>query len=417
MIYENNKTFAKQLDDKDPLASYREKFYIPQVNGRDSIYLCGNSLGLQPKTVKDYLDQELKDWASLGVEGHLKAKNPWYSYHESFSNPLSRLVGAKSSEVIAMNGLTVNLHLMLISFYRPQGKRYKILCEHKAFPSDQYAFESQVKLNGYDPEDAIIEVGPKDGDSLIDNEQFLEKIEEHKDELALVVLGGVNYYTGQYYDLERIAKASHDAGAYVGYDLAHAVGNIEMSLHDWGVDFGVWCSYKYLNSGAGGVAGAFVHEKHFANKEIRRLAGWWGHDKESRFLMEPGFNPIPTAESWQLSNAPVFSMAPHMASLKIFDEVGMDALCRKRDMLTGYLEFLIEEVNENMNIITPKDKTQRGCQLSILTGENGKEIHDNLTKEGVISDWRNPNVIRVAPVPLYNTFEDVYRFAQMLKEI
>ena len=417
MIYENNKTFAKQLDDKDPLASYREKFYIPQVNGRDSIYLCGNSLGLQPKTVKDYLDQELKDWANLGVEGHLQAKNPWYSYHENFSNPLSRLVGAKSSEVIAMNGLTVNLHLMLISFYRPQGKRYKILCEHKAFPSDQYAFESQVKLNGYDPEDAIIEVGPKDGDSLIDNEQFLEKIEEHKDELALVVLGGVNYYTGQYYDLERIAKASHDAGAYVGYDLAHAVGNIEMSLHDWGVDFGVWCSYKYLNSGAGGVAGAFVHEKHFGNKEIHRLAGWWGHDKESRFLMEPGFNPIPTAESWQLSNAPVFSMAPHMASLKVFDEVGMDALCRKRDMLTGYLEFLIEEINENMNIITPKDKTQRGCQLSILTGENGKEIHDNLTKEGVISDWRNPNVIRVAPVPLYNTFEDVYRFAQMLKEI
>ena len=417
MIFENNIAFAKHMDEKDPLAHFRDKFYIPKLNGKETIYLCGNSLGLQPKTVKDYLNQELEDWANLGVEGHLQAKNPWYSYHENFANPLSRLVGAKPSEVVAMNGLTVNLHLMLISFYRPQGKRYKILCEHKAFPSDQYAFESQVKLHGYNPEDAIIEAGPIEGDSLIGNEQFLKKIEEHKDELALVVLGGVNYYTGQFYNLEEIAKASHNTGAYVGYDLAHAVGNVELKLHDWGVDFGVWCSYKYLNSGAGGVAGAFVHEKHIGNKEIPRLAGWWGHDKESRFLMEPGFNPIPTAESWQLSNAPVFSMAPHMASLKIFDEVGMDALCRKRDMLTGYLEFLIEEVNENMNIITPKDKTQRGCQLSILTGKNGKEIHDNLTKEGVISDWRNPNVIRVAPVPLYNTFEDVYRFAQMLKEI
>ena len=417
MIFENNIAFAKHMDEKDPLAHFRDKFYIPKLNGKETIYLCGNSLGLQPKTVKDYLNQELEDWANLGVEGHLQAKNPWYSYHENFANPLSRLVGAKPSEVVAMNGLTVNLHLMLISFYRPQGKRYKILCEHKAFPSDQYAFESQVKLHGYNPKDAIIEAGPIEGGSLIGNEQFLKKIEEHKDELALVVLGGVNYYTGQFYNLEEIAKASHNAGACVGYDLAHAVGNVELKLHEWGVDFGVWCSYKYLNSGAGGVAGAFIHEKHIGNKEIPRLAGWWGHDKQTRFLMEPGFNPIPSAESWQLSNAPVFSMAPHMASLKIFDDIGMEALCRKRDLLTGYLEFLINEINEKMNIITPRDKAQRGCQLSIFTGNNGKAIHDNLTKEGVISDWRNPNVIRVAPVPLYNSFEDVYRFAQMLKEV
>jgi kynureninase len=416
-MYENTLPFAKDLDKKDPLSHLRDRFHIPKVNGKDSIYLCGNSLGLQPKTVKQYINQELEDWAELGVEGHLKARNPWYSYHEKFASSLARLVGGQTSEVVAMNGLTVNLHLMLISFYQPKGKRHKILCEKKAFPSDQYAFESQVRFHGYDPDDAIIEVSSNDDSPVIKTEQFLEQIEKYKDDLALVVIGGVNYYTGQLFDLKKIAEKAHEVGVLVGYDLAHAVGNVELKLHDWGVDFGVWCSYKYLNSGAGGIAGAFVHERHLSSKDIPRLAGWWGHDKDSRFLMEPGFNPIPSAEGWQLSNAPVFSMVPHLASLELFEEVGMEALCKKRDMLTGYLEFLIQQVNQSLKIITPNEKNERGCQLSILTGNNGKLIHDHLTKEGVISDWRNPNVIRVAPVPMYNTFEDVYRFAQMLNVI
>jgi len=415
MNYENTKEFAEKMDGRDPLKSFRAQFLFPQINGSDAIYFCGNSLGLQPVTVRDAIQQELDDWAQYGVHGHLQAKNPWYSYHEMFAGPLSRLVGAKPSEVVAMNGLTVNLHLLLMSFYRPNGKRHKIVCEKRAFPSDQYALESQVRYHGFDPSTAIVEVGPRPGNDMILTEDILETIDSGKEEIALVLLGGVNYYTGQCFEMEKITAKAQKLGIPIGFDLAHAVGNIELKLHDWGVDFGAWCSYKYLNSGAGSVAGAYVHERHFANPDLPRLAGWWGHDKEERFLMEPGFKPIPSAEAWQLSNAPIFSMAPHKAALDIFEEAGMEKLCAKRDLLTGYLEYIINEADMGMKIITPSDSNHRGCQLSVLTGENGKSIHDELTRKGVVSDWRNPNVIRVAPVPLYNSFSDVYQFGQILQ--
>jgi len=414
MNYENSIAFAQEMDSNDPLSHFRERFHFPQYNGTDSIYFCGNSLGLQPKSAAGYVTQEMEDWARFGVHGHFEAKNPWYSYHEMFADPLSRLVGALPSEVVAMNGLTVNLHLLLISFYRPEGKKFKILCEHQAFPSDQYAMESQARLHGFDPEEAIVEVKPKEGSQVIESADILAAIEELKDELALVLFSGVNYYTGQCFDMKSIAHAAQAANITVGFDLAHAAGNIKTNLHDWGVDFAAWCSYKYLNSGSGSVAGAFVHEKHHNNNDLIRLAGWWGHDKETRFQMKKGFKPIPTVEAWQLTNAPILSMAAHKASLDIFDEAGIDALCNKRDLLTGYLEYLIHSLELNFNIITPENKDERGCQLSILTDDKGKPLHETLNKNGVVSDWRNPNVIRVAPVPLYNSFEDVYRFGEIL---
>jgi kynureninase len=418
--YHNSLEFAREQDAADPLASYRDRFYLPQINGTDSVYFTGNSLGLQPRSAKAALQQELDDWAKHGVEGHFDAVNPWFSYHELFAEKAARLVGGKPSEVVMMNGLTTNLHLMMVSFYRPTAARYKIICEAKAFPSDQYALESQARFHGYDPDDAIVEIYPREGEHNVRTEDVLAKIAEVGDALALVMIGGVNYYTGQVYDMKTITAAGHDVGAIVGWDLAHGVGNIEVDLHAWNVDFAAWCSYKYLNSGPGSIAGVFVHEKHHDTPDLQRFAGWWGHDKDTRFKMEKGFQPIKSAEAWQLSNAPVFSMAIHKASLEIFDEVGMEALCAKSLRLTGYLEFVINAISAkqtgtSFEIITPIDPKERGCQLSILVHGAGRPLFDKLTEGGVIADWREPNVIRIAAVPLYNSFEDVYRFGQILE--
>jgi len=417
MKYENSLLFAKAQDELDPLKEFRKKFLFPKHNGRDVIYFTGNSLGLQPKTTSKYIQQELEDWAKFGVEGHFKAKNPWFSYHEILAEPLSKIVGAKPSEVVAMNQLTSNIHFLFVSFYRPTKERYKIICEAKAFPSDQYALESQVKFHGYNPEDTIIEVLPRAGEHCIRHEDVLSAIEKNKNELALVFIGGVNYYSGQVFDMKSITEAGHKAGAMVGFDLAHAVGNIKMNLHDWKTDFACWCSYKYLNSFAGSVGGVFIHEIHH-DKDLPMFAGWWGYNKERRFKMQKGFVPIPTAEAWQVSNAPILSMAAHKSSLDIFMEAGTKALFEKNKKLTGYLEFVIQEINlqltkRKLEIITPKE---RGCQLSVIAHGRDKELFSKLMSEGVISDWREPNVIRVAPVPLYNSFEDVYMFGEILKK-
>lgn len=420
MNFENTLEFAKSLDSKDILKDFRERFYIPRHNGKDSIYFTGNSLGLQPKTVKEYVNQELDDWARLGVEGHFQAKNPWVSYHEIFPKQLSKILGCLTDEVVVMNQLTVNLHLLMVSFYRPTKQRYKIICEAKAFPSDQYAFESQVRYHGFDPDDAIIEVSPVEGENIIRTEDIIAAIDQHRDELALVLFGGVNYYTGQLFDMEVITAAAHRAGSYAGFDLAHAAGNVELKLHDWEVDFACWCSYKYLNSGPGGVSGVYIHQQHAINKELPRFAGWWGYTKETRFKMEKGFDAIPSAEGWQLSNAPVLSMAAHKASLDIFDEAGMDKLIVKSKLLSGYLHFILSDINSKqkeklIEVITPANEKERGCQVSMLMLKRGKEIFNELSRQGVIADWREPNVIRVAPVPLYNTFEDVWRFGEIVR--
>ncbi len=417
---EFSKDFAEKMDGQDELAKFRNRFIFPQHNGEDVIYFTGNSLGLQPVTAKEALNQELDDWAEFGVEGHFEAKNPWFSYHEAFKSPSAELVGAKPSEVTAMNGLTVNLHLLLVSFYQPTGKRNKILCEAKAFPSDQYALETHVKSRGLDPDDCIVELYPRDGEHTIRHEDVIARIEELGDELALIMIGGVNYYTGQVFDMESITQAGHHVGAKVGFDLAHGAGNIQLKLHDWGVDFAAWCSYKYLNSGPGSVSGIFIHEKNGNDASVPRYAGWWGNDPKTRFKMEKGFIPIKGADSWQLSNAPVFSMAVYKKSLDIFMEAGMDKLTAKSHELTNYLEFVIshvaEETGASFEIITPKDSKQRGCQLSVLTHNTGVELFNKLTERGVIADWREPNVIRMAPVPLYNSFQDVYKFGLILKE-
>jgi len=418
---QNTLDYARLMDSQDTLASYRELFYIPQVNGKDAFYFTGNSLGLQPKKTKDFLQQELDDWAYYGVEGHFLAKNPWISYHKILTEPFSRLVGARPTEVVAMNGLTVNLHLMLVSFYRPEGKRTKIICEAKAFPSDQYALESQVKFHGLNPKETIIEVAPRDGEHTIREEDIQAKINELGNELALVFWGGVNYYTGQVFDIRAMAKSAHAVGAICGIDLAHAVGNISLKLNDWEVDFACWCSYKYLNSGPGGISGVFVHENHAYKPELPRFAGWWGYEEDTRFMMSPSFKPMRGAEGWQLSNAPVFSMACCKASMEIFDEVGMHKLEEKSLLLTNFMEFVLNDITErfdncNFEIITPKETIARGCQLSVLMHGQGKEMFDFLTAEGVIADWREPNVIRMAPVPLYNTFEDVYQLGQIIEK-
>ena len=419
MQFENTVEFAKQLDENDSLKSFRNQFYIPLINGKESIYFTGNSLGLQPKATQDYVLNELEDWASFGVEGHFHARKPWMPYHEMFAAPLAKLVGALPEEVVAMNQLTVNLHLLMVSFYRPTKQRYKIICEAKAFPSDQYAIESQVRHHGLNPDDAIIEVAPREGEYAIRTEDILTVIKQHANETALVLFGGVNYYSGQVFDMANICKAAHEAGAYCGMDLAHAAGNIPLQLHNWNIDFACWCSYKYLNSGPGGVAGAFIHQRHITDKKMRRLAGWWGHDKENRFKMEKDFVPIPTAEGWQLSNAPVLSMAAHKASLDIFKEAGMERLFEKGKALSGYLLYILNEINQQggekiIEIITPQNDEERGCQVSMLMLKDGKKIFDALIKAGVIADWREPNVIRVAPVPLYNSFKDVYRFGEII---
>jgi kynureninase len=418
--YQATAAFAANLDATDELKDYRNRFHIPSANGKSLIYFCGNSLGLQPKSTRAYLEQELTDWQNLGVEGHLHAKNPWLYYHHFLTDATARLVGAKPIEVVVMNSLTVNLNLLMISFYRPTAKRNKIMMEYMAFPSDQYAVENQVKFHGYNPNDAIIELMPREGENCIRTTDILAKIDEHKDELALIMIGGVNYYTGQLFDMATITSHAKNCSSdiVVGYDLAHATGNVKMQLHDWGVDFATWCSYKYLNSGPGGTSGVFVHEKHAENNLLPRLSGWWGNDESTRFKMQKGFIPQQGAAGWQMSNAQVLSMAAHRASLAIFDEVGMDKLIAKSKLLTGYLEFLLlNGKRKDFKIITPEDVAQRGCQLSIVMNENGKKTFDALTQNGVIADWREPDVIRVAPVPLYNTFEDVYRFAEIFHAV
>lgn len=413
--YEASLEYAQGQDQVDFLYSFRERFLFPQHEEKDVIYFCGNSLGLQPKSVRYLMEKELADWAKYGVEGHFNAAYPWFSYHHIFEERLAKVVGANKDEVVAMNTLTVNLHLLMLSFYRPKGNRYKILMEAGAFPSDQYAVETQVKMYGYDPNDAIIEMTPKAGSHLIEDEDIIAAIKEAGDSLALVMIGGVNYYTGQFFDLEGITKAAHSVGAYAGYDLAHTVGNIPLNLHDWNVDFACWCSYKYLNSGPGGVGGAYVHERHGNNPDIFRLAGWWGNDEKNRFKMQKGFAPQKGAAGWQMSNAPVFNMVAHNASLDIFDKAGMPALRKKSIHLTGYMEFLLSQVSHlPFDIITPTEPARRGAQLSLLFENRGREVFDTLTAKGVIADWREPNVIRIAPTPLYNTYEDCFRFYEVL---
>ena len=422
MDFQNNLDFAKRLDDKDPLKHFREMFYIPIMYGKECIYFTGNSLGLQPKRTQDYVVDELEDWASLGVEGHFHARNPWMPYHEIFPRQLSKIVGCKETEVVVMNQLTVNLHLLMVTFYRPTKQRYKIICEAKAFPSDQYAFETQAKYHGFNPADAVIEVSPREGEYTLRTEDIISIIKQHGDSVAVVLFGGVNYYTGQLFDMNTITDAAHAVGAYAGFDLAHAAGNVKLHLHDWNIDFACWCSYKYLNSGPGGVAGVYINEKHAANKDLPRFAGWWGYKKETRFKMEKGFEAIPTAEGWQLSNAPILSMAAHKAALDIFDEAGIDRLHEKRRLLAGYLHYILNDINSNqtekiIEVITPVNENERGCQVSMLMLKRGREIFDELTKQGVIADWREPNVIRVAPVPSYNSFEDVWRFGNIIESI
>ena len=415
MNYKNTEEFAKSLDVDDELKDYRNKFYIPvQKNGEEHVYMCGNSLGLQPKRTKEYLNQELEDWATFGVEGHFNAKNPWMPYHEFLTESYSKIVGAKSSEVVAMNTLTVNLHLMMVSFYRPTEKRYKIIVEGDAFPSDIYAVESQIKYHGFTSETSLIKLTPRAGEVAIRTEDIAQLIERDGDQIALIMLGGVNYYTGQVFDFEKITKLGQEKEIKVGFDLAHAAGNIKLELHKWGVDFAVWCSYKYLNSGPGSVAAAFVHEKHH-HSNLPRFAGWWGHNKEDRFEMPDEFNAIKSAEGWQLSNPPILSLAAIRASLSIFDEVGMDKLVAKSRKLTDYLLFLLNTIEtDRIEIITPEE---RGCQISIRVKNGNKELFDIITEKGVVADWREPDVIRIAPVPLYNSFSDVFNFYNILKAV
>jgi kynureninase len=422
MQFENTLAFATVLDEQDALQHFRNQFYIPLINGKECIYFTGNSLGLQPKTTQDYVLNELEDWANFGVEGHFHARKPWMPYHEIFSKQIANIVGALPEEVVVMNQLTVNLHLLMVSFYRPTKQRYKIICEAKAFPSDQYAIESQVKYHGFNYEDAVIEVAPRTGEYTLQTEDILAIIQQHGDSVALVLFGGVNYYTGQFFDMQKITAAAHAVGAIAGFDLAHAAGNVELRLHDWDADFACWCSYKYLNSGPGGVSGIYINQKHIADKSIPRFAGWWGHTKDTRFKMEKGFEPIPTAEGWQLSNAPILSMAAHKAALDIFEAAGMENLIAKGKLLSDYLFFILDTINNNskeqlIEIITPRNENEKGCQVSMLMLQKGKAVFDALIQHGVLADWREPNVIRVAPVPLYNSFADVFTFGQIVKAI
>lgn len=407
------------MDRKDPLRDFRGRFRIPQRNDRDCIYLCGNSLGLQPSKAADALSEQLTNWASLAVEGHFEGTTPWMTYHKLARQPLCQLTGANENEVVAMNSLTVNLHLLLVSFYRPQGSRNKIMMERGAFPSDQYAIETHLRWHGLDPEECIIEVMPDIDGKLYSTQHIVNEIRKAGDSLAVVLFGGIQYYTGQLFDMAAITRAAHGVGALAGFDLAHAIGNVPLSLHDWSVDFAAWCSYKYLNSSPGGISGVFIHDRHAANGQIPRFAGWWGHNEKERFRMEKGFDPILSADGWQLSNAPALLLAPHLVSLQLFEEAGMDRLREKSIQLTGYLEFLLDQtsiVKQHVQIITPKDAGARGCQLSLYVAEKGRELFAAISKRGVVGDWREPNVIRVAPVPLYNSFEDVFQFAAIVEE-
>lgn len=420
MSFENSLEYALSLDAIDPLKKYRDQFIFPKHQNKDVIYFTGNSLGLQPKQTKKYIDEVLRDWGELAVEGHFKAEKPWWDYHERFSAQLSKIVGAKPTEVSVMNTLTVNLHLLMVSFYRPTNKRFKIICEEKAFPSDQYMLASQVRLHGYSPEEAIVEIKKRDGEHNFRTEDILKVIDEVGEACALVLIGGVNYYTGQVLDMETITQAAKKTGAFVGWDLAHAAGNVALKLNDWGVDFAAWCSYKYMNSGPGSASGYFVNEKYHNNTNIPRLEGWWGHHKEERFLMAPEFIPEPDANAWQISNAPILSLAPYLSSLQMFEEVGMEAIIKKRNLIVNYLEFVLNEVaqqtNSNFEIITPTIPEERGTQLSVFLHDYGKEIFNYLMQKGVFIDWREPNVIRLAPVPLYTSYVDIYRFGKILKK-
>jgi len=411
--------FAKQLDNKDQLADYRQQFHIPKdKNGKDLIYFCGNSLGLQPKITKTYIDQELQDWANLGVEGHTEGKNPWLHYHEFLTDSMANIVGAKPLEVVVMNSLTANLHFMMVSFYQPTPKRYKILIEADAFPSDKYAVESQLRHHGYDDKEGLILWKARKGEELANYDDLEAILNQHGDEIALVMIGGVNYYTGQFFDLKRITDLGHKHGCVVGFDCAHGAGNVQLNLHDSGADFAVWCTYKYLNSGPGSLSGAFVHERHANNKDLNRFTGWWSHNKKTRFRMRDDFDQLPGAEGWQLSNPPILSMAAIRASLDVIQEAGFDKLCEKSKVLTGYFEFLINQLNnKDIKIITPSNPNERGCQLSIQVKNADKFLYDKLTDAGVITDWREPDVIRCAPIPLYNSFQDVYNMVERLKQL
>jgi kynureninase len=420
--FENTLACARKMDMEDPLKMFREKFYIPIINGKESIYFTGNSLGLQPKNAQEYILSDLEDWANYGVEGHFHGRNPWTKYHEKFPPLLSGILGAKEEEIVVMNELTINLHLLLTTFYQPTKERFRIICEEKAFPSDQYALESRVLLGGYDPAKSIIEVKPRPGKHAIRNEDIISTIKENGREVALVLFGGINYYSGQVFDMAAITKSAHDAGAFCGFDLAHAAGNIELKLHEWEVDFACWCSYKYLNSGPGAVAGAFIHQHHVTNKSLLRLAGWSGTNKETRFKMEKEFDPIPTAEGWMVSNSSILNMSCHKASLDIIEEAGFKNILEKSKKLSAYLFFILHDINNNsrrmtIEIITPENENEHGCQVSILMLEKGKEIFDSLIENSVIIDWREPNVIRLAPVPLYNTFEDICQFGEIIKKM
>lgn len=410
--------YAIQQDQLDELSSYRSQFHIPKdVDGNDWLYFTGNSLGLQPKTTQSYIQQELDDWANLGVEAHFEAKNPWMPYHEFLTESMAKIVGANPLEVVIMNSLTTNLHLLMVSFYRPTNTKYKIVIESDAFPSDKYAVESQLDFHGFDIEEGLIKWQPRKGESLLHIEDLATILDDQGDEIALLLIGGVNYYTGQYLDLKQIATLGHKYNCMVGIDLAHGVGNIQPNLHDSGVDFAAWCTYKYLNSGPGSLGGIFVHERHAYNKDLKRFSGWWNHNKDTRFNMRQPFDVIPGAEGWQLSNPAILSMAAIKASLDMFNEVGMDRLLKKSKKLTGYFEFLINTLeNDNIKIITPQNPEERGCQLSIQVQNADKSLHKKLTKAHIITDWREPDVIRCAPVPLYNTFRDVYNLVEKLKE-
>ncbi|ARV10792.1 kynureninase [Winogradskyella sp. PC-19] len=417
--YKLGRDFANHLDQNDQLSKFRNQFHIPKdENGKELIYMTGNSLGLQPKITKSYIDQELEDWANLGVEGHTEGKNPWLHYHEFLTETMANIVGAKPLEVVVMNSLTANLHLMMVSFYKPTKERYKILIEADAFPSDKYAVESQLRHHGFDDKEGLILWKSRDNEELANYQDLEAILQEQGDEIALIMIGGVNYYTGQFFDLKRITDLGHSHGCTVGFDCAHGAGNVQLNLHNSGADFAVWCTYKYLNSGPGSLSGAFVHERHANRKDLNRFTGWWSHNKEMRFRMRDEFDQLPGAEGWQLSNPPILSMAAIRASLDVFKEAGFDKLCLKSKSLTGYFEFLINALkNSDIKIITPSNPEERGCQLSIQVKNADKSLHKKLTDTGIITDWREPDVIRCAPVPLYNSFTDIYEFVERLKNV
>jgi len=420
--FKNSLEFAKNLDANDVLGNFRQRFLIPSINGKEQIYFLGNSLGLQSKNIKEEISKILDQWASFGVEGFFMGKDRWLDYHDQLARSLSKIIGAKPKEIAVMNQLTVNLHLMMVSFYQPKGKQNKILCEAKAFPSDQYMFETHIRYHGLDPDEILIEASPREGENLIRDEDILNIIDEHRDELALVLFSGVSYYTGQIYDIKAITGAAHAVGAIAGFDLAHAAGNIPLQLHEWNVDFACWCSYKYLNSGPGAMGGVFIHEKFHSDGNLKRFGGWWGYDKETRFKMEKGFKPIPTAEGWQLSTPSMLLYASHKAALQIFEEAGWENLQAKQRAVNNYLWFVLDELNRSsgerpIEFITPERKDVVSCQVSMLMLKRGKEIFEELGRQGVMVDWREPDVIRIAPVPLYNTFEEAWRFGNIIQSI